>query len=123
MEKSIFNRGTHGARRPSGGGPRGAHTTWWRGWAQAAPPHGVATSATPPTPLRDYKTPLDLKTEGDSTIAPETLQNAAATENPISGPETPFWHPAGTGNWRRSSPSSSPTLLHRPSMLPPSTCE
>ena len=84
MEKSIFKRGTHGTRRPSGGGRRGAHTTWWRGWAQAAPPHGVATSATPPTPLRDYKTPFDLKTEGDSTIAPETLQNAAATENPIS---------------------------------------
>ena len=64
MEKSIFNRGTHGAKRPSGGGPRGAHTTRWRGWAQAAPPHGVATSATPPTPLRDYKTLFDLENRG-----------------------------------------------------------
>jgi hypothetical protein len=27
------------------------------------------------------------------------------------------------GIWRRSSPSSSPTSLHQPSMIPPSMCE
>ena len=37
--------------------------------------------------------------------------------------KSPFWHPAGMGNWRRSSPPSSPTPLHQSSMMPPSMCE
>jgi hypothetical protein len=48
---------------------------------------------------------------------------AATIRNHDSEPETPFWHPAGTGIWRRSSSPSPPTLLHRPSMTPPSMCE
>ena len=123
MENALFHQRNHGARRRDGGGPRGPDTTWWRGWAWPAPPHGVVASAPPPTPLRNYIVPFDLITTGESTIIQKRLQNAAATENPISGPETPFWHPAGMGNWRRSSPSSPPTLLPRPSMFPPSMCE
>jgi hypothetical protein len=48
---------------------------------------------------------------------------AATIKNRDSEPETPFWHPVRTGIWRRSSPSSSPTSLYQPSMIPPSMCE
>jgi hypothetical protein len=47
----------------------------------------------------------------------------ATIRNRDSELETPFWHPAGMGIWRRSSSPSSPTSLHRPSMTPLSMCE
>jgi hypothetical protein len=47
----------------------------------------------------------------------------ATIKNRDSELETPFWHPAGTGIWQRSSPSSSPTSLHQPSMIPLAICE
>src|SRR5215217_4647223 len=52
-----------------------------------------------------------------------TYQTLPPSRNSASGPETWFWHSAGTGNWRGSSPPSQPTPLHRPSMFPPSMCE
>jgi hypothetical protein len=52
---------------------------------------------------------------------------AATIRNRDSEPKTPFWHPAETGIWRRSSSSSSSssssTSLHQPSMTPPSMYE
>jgi hypothetical protein len=65
----------------------------------------------------------DLKTEGVRCFSQIKFRCAATTRNRDSEPETPFWHPAGTGNWRRSSSSSSPTPLHQPSMIPPSMFE
>ena len=123
MPKILFHQKTHGARRRDGGGPRGAHTTWPHGPGQAAPRGGVAASVTPSTSLFAYKMPLDLKTRGGSTFFQREFRYAVTTRFHDSEPETPFWHPAGTGNWRRSSPSSSPSLLHRPSMFPPSMSE
>jgi hypothetical protein len=67
--------------------------------------------------------PSNLKTLGVQRFSQIEFRCAATTRNRDSEPETPFWHPAGTGIWRRSSPSSSPMSLHQPSMIPPSMCE
>src|SRR5215216_4383663 len=39
--KSLFYRGTLGARIRDREGPEGGHTTWWRGPGQATPAGGV----------------------------------------------------------------------------------
>ena len=67
--------------------------------------------------------PSDLKGAGVRRFSQIDFRCAAAIRNRDSEPETPFWHPAGTGIRRRSSSPSPPTLLHRPSMTPPSMCE
>ena len=56
---------------------------------------------TPSASLFAYKLPLDLKTEGSSIVFQKEFRSAAATRNQDSDPETPFWHPAGTGNLER----------------------
>ena len=43
--KILFSQKTKDARRGSGVGPQGTHTTPWRGPLLAAPPGGVATLA------------------------------------------------------------------------------
>jgi hypothetical protein len=65
----------------------------------------------------------DLKTSGVRRFSQIEFRCVATTRNRDSEPETPFWHPAGTGYWRRSSLSSAPKPLHQPSMIPPSMCE
>jgi hypothetical protein len=67
--------------------------------------------------------PSDLEISGVQHFSQIKFHCAATIRNRDLEPETPFWHPAGTGIWRRSSPSSSPTPLHQPSMIPPSMCE
>jgi hypothetical protein len=64
--------------------------------------------------------PDDLKTAGVRRFSRIDFRCAATIRNCDLEPETPFWHPAGTGIWRRSSSPSSPTSLHQPSMTPPS---
>ena len=116
----LFYQKIHGARRGGGDGPRVAQTTWWRG---AAPAYEEGDSGTSLSPPFDYLTLSDLKREGVVHFIQKHHRTPPPSRNLFRGPETPFWHSAGTGNWRRSSPSSSPTLLHRPSMFPPSMCE
>jgi hypothetical protein len=67
--------------------------------------------------------PSDLKTAGVQRFSHIDFRCAATIRNRDSKPETPFWHPAGTGIWRRSLSPSSPMSLHQPSMTPPSMCE
>jgi hypothetical protein len=67
--------------------------------------------------------PSVLKTSGVQHFSHIEFRYAATTRNHDSEPETLFWHPTRTGISRRSSPSSSPTSLHQPSMIPPSMCE
>jgi hypothetical protein len=67
--------------------------------------------------------PSDLKRSGVRRFSQIEFRCTATIRNRDSEPETPFWHPAGMGIWRRSSPSSSPTSVHQPSMIPTSTCE
>jgi hypothetical protein len=68
--------------------------------------------------------PFDLKISGVRRFSQIEFRCAATIRNRISETETPFWHPAGIGIWRRSSlSSSSSTSLHQPSMIPPSMCE
>jgi hypothetical protein len=97
-------------------------------------PHGGAGQARPrqgwcgrPTRRLDpsfrLHIPSDLKTSGVRRFSHIEFRCAATTKNHDSEPETLFWHPVGMGIWRRSSPSSSPTSLHQPSMIPPSMCE
>jgi hypothetical protein len=121
--KFLFYQKTHGARIRDGEEPRGAHTTWWRGPGQAAPGGGVVASAIASTPSFAYILHLTWKHLGVLTFSQIEFRCAATTRNLDSEPETPFWHPAGMGYWRRSSPSSSPMSLHQPSMIPPSMCE
>jgi hypothetical protein len=52
--KFLFYQKTHGARIRDGEGPRGAHTTRWRGPGQAAPGGGVAALAIASTPPSAY---------------------------------------------------------------------
>jgi hypothetical protein len=67
--------------------------------------------------------PSDLKTSGVRRFSQIEFRYATTTKNRDLEPETPFWHPARMGIWRRSSPSSSPTSIHQPSMILPSMCE
>jgi hypothetical protein len=64
--------------------------------------------------------PSDLKGAGVRRFSQIDFRCVTAIRNRNSEPETPFWHPAGTGIWRRSSSPSSPMSLHQPSMTPPS---
>jgi hypothetical protein len=65
----------------------------------------------------------DLKTLGGLMFSQIEFCCAATTRNPDSEPETPFWHTIGTGIWRISLPSISPTHIHQPSMILPSMCD
>lgn len=121
--KCLFFQKTPVARIRDGGEPGAGHTTPRRGLGRATPGHGVVAPGTPSVSLFAYKKPSDLKTSAGSTFCQKEFRSAATTRFHETAPETPFWHPAGMGNWRRSSPSSSPSLLHRPSMFPPSMSE
>ena len=70
----------------------------------------------PSASLFAYKMPLDLKTEGGSTFFQKEFRCAATTRNRDSEPETPFWHPAGTGNLERIIAivitNASPSTIH-----------
>ena len=81
-------------------GPGGAHSV--QAWAHLwTPLGGAATPGTPSASLCAYKLPFDLKTEGGSIVLQKEFRSAAATRNQDLDPETPFRHPAGTGNLER----------------------
>ena len=123
IAKLLFYPKTHGARRRDREGPRGANTMAWHGPGQAAPRPGVAASLSSSHPPFAYILPLHRKHVGVRHFSRKSYVALPPLQTLDRGPETPFWHSAETGNWRISSPSSSPTLLHQPSMLPPSMCE
>src|SRR3954454_24140726 len=88
----------------------------------AAPGWRLAASGTFSASFFAYMTYVTRNTEGVQSFS----QNKSAAPPPetlFRGPGTPFWHPVGTGKRRRSSPSSSPTPLHQPSMIPPAMGE
>jgi hypothetical protein len=119
--KILFHQKTHGTRRRDGEEARGALTHRWRG-----PGHATLAWGGPSHPLglpSRLHIPSDDLILGRQCFSQIDFRCAAAIRNRESEPETPFWHPAETGIWRRSSSPSSPTSLHRPSMTPPSMCE
>jgi hypothetical protein len=123
LAKILFHQKTHGARRRDGGEARGLHTH--RG-AQPSPGRAhLVWERLGRLLILSFclHIPPDLKILGRQRFSQIDFRCAAAIRNRDSEPETPFWHPAGTGIWRRSSSPSSPTFLHRPSMTPPSMCE
>jgi hypothetical protein len=106
-----IERGQEGTRPPGGVG-------------QARPRQGVVWPPQPsPRPLLPPTYTLWPENIGGSAFFQIEFRCAATIRNRDLEPKTPFWHPAGMGIWRRSSPSSSPTSLHQPSMIPPSMCE
>ena len=114
----IFYPKTHGARRRSGEDPRGP--TPGPSAGQARPRLGVVWP--PPSASRPLlRTTCCLRPKnirGFRRFPEKSSASPPPRETPIQPPETPFWHPAATGNWRRSSPSLSPTPLRQPSMIP-----
>ena len=82
--------------------------------------------APPGAPLRRlfaYKSPFDLKTQYQLTKLQKDSRGAATVAKlQFGGQNSLFRHPAGTGNWRRSSPSSPPTPLHQPAMFLKEIC-
>jgi hypothetical protein len=112
--KFLFYQKTHGARRRDGEGLGGRHTPWWRGPGLAAPGCGEATPAASSSPPFHVHIPPDLKLLWVQRFSQIEFRYAATIRNRDSERETPFWHPVGTGIWRRSSSSSSPTSLHQP---------
>jgi hypothetical protein len=104
-----------------------------RGWEAATPPGGAAQAWLRQGVVRPPQSSPQALLLPTYTSRPETIgvrrfsqiefrYATTTTRNHDSEPESPFWHPTGTGIWRRSS-SSSPTSLHQPSMTPPSMCE
>jgi hypothetical protein len=123
LRKIIFHQNTHGARRQEG------EEAWWplthrrRGPGLAAPAMcegGLAALSASPLA---YIYPPNKIISGRRRFSQIDFRCAAAIKNRDSEPETPFWHPVGKGIRRRSSSPLPPTLLHRPSMTPPSICE
>jgi hypothetical protein len=120
--KFLFYQKTHGARRRRRGAGRQAHHQgarhrpghaggWWDHLSRLLEP-----------PFRLH-IPFDQKLSGVWRFSQIEFRCTATIKNRNSEPGTPFWHPAGTGIWRRSSSPSSPTSLHQPSMTSPSMCE
>jgi hypothetical protein len=120
--KILFYQKTHGARIRDEEEPGGHHTTWWGGPGLATPGGGVAAPSISRAPFCLH-IPFDLKLSGVRHFSQIEFCCAATIRNRDSELETPFWHPTGTGIWRRSSSSSSPTSLHQPPMIPASMCE
>jgi hypothetical protein len=85
------------------GATRGSHHLV----AQAKPGHARGWCGRPShrlDPSFRLHIPSDLKTSGVWRFSQIEFRCAATTRNRDSEPETLFWHPAGTGIWRRSSP-------------------
>jgi hypothetical protein len=121
IAKLLFYQKDYGARRGDEEEPRGAHTTWWRRPGRARGWCGRLDHYLEPSFFLHKVS--DLKIEGVWRFSQIEFRWTATTRNRDSEPETPFWHLAGTGNWIRSSPSSSLMPLHQPSMILPSMCE
>ena len=79
QQKSVFHRGTPGARIRDREGMAPSHTTWPRGLGLAALGGGLAAPGTPSASLFAYKLPPDLKTQGGSTFFQKEFRSAATT--------------------------------------------
>ena len=98
----------HRAARPRGG-PRGP-VVW--------PPRPASDAL-----LRTIYRPRPKNARGEVEVARNPPERRHIAKLRLGSQKSPFWHSAGTGNWRRSSPPSPPTPLHQPAMFPPSMCE
>ena len=107
------------SRRPTGGPhPLQARVHPWPRLGGVWP-----SRVAPGPPLRAIYS-LDPKNSGDRRVFPERVPlRRRHPETSNRDQKSLFWHPAGTRNWRRSSPPSPPTPLHQPAMMSPSMCE
>ena len=119
-EKGVLREISHRAMRARGGAIPGAGVGPTHGWA-------LGRGQGPPLPLERHLSPSsgiyappDLKVTPPRPLFSETSWSSAATSKPKFGDQN---HYSGTLPEWRSSPSSPPTPLHQPSMIPPSMCE
>ena len=124
MQKALFSQETNGARRAIEVEARGPHTIGRRG--PGGGPRGQVVW--PPRPASDalLRTTYSFRpknTRGEVEVARNPPERRHIAKLRRGSQKSPFWHSAGTGNWRRSSPPSPPTPLHQPAMFPPSMCE
>ena len=124
MRKVLFFQKIDGARRSKpGGGPRAPHT---RAARPRRGPHGPSVwrpRSAPDALLRTTYCLRPKNARGEVEVARNPPERRHIVKLRLGSQKSPFWHSAGTGNWRRSSPSSPPTPLHQPAMFPPSMCE
>ena len=77
MQKALFSQKTDGARRTSQVEARGPHTIGRRGPGGARAALWCGPLGRPPTPSFGLFIGLDLKTHGEKSKSPETIQYAA----------------------------------------------
>jgi hypothetical protein len=85
MQKVLFSQNIGGARRASQVGARGPHTLGRRGPGGARAALVCGGLGWPPTPSFGLLIAFDLKTHGEKSKSPETLQNAATSRNSVAG--------------------------------------
>ena len=85
MRKVLFYQNTDGARRASREEARGPHTLGRRGPGGGRAALACGPLGRPPTPSFGLLNAFDLKTHGEKSKSPETLQNAATSRNSVSG--------------------------------------
>src|SRR4051812_42789654 len=110
----LFSQETHGARRGGAEDP-GVGQTWpRRGIGLAVLGPCLAASDFTSAPPFAYMMLMMGNLRGVQSFTRKKSAPLPPRETLFRGPDAPFWHPVGTGIWRRSSPSSSPTPLHQP---------
>ena len=119
----IFVEDPRSQKGSCGGQPQPPDATWPRlraGRAWGPPGQVVARLVTPLSPIYLVR----VKTSEPPIVLPKKIQSTAATSKPILGTRSSCSGTlSGWGLKGRSSPSPSPSPLHRPSMFPPSMCE
>ena len=85
MQKALFSQNTDGARRTSKVEARGPHTIRRRGLGGGRAALWCGPLGRPPTPSFGLYIAFDLKTHGEKSKSPESLQNAATSRNSVSG--------------------------------------
>ncbi|KAK1608644.1 hypothetical protein QYE76_032317 [Lolium multiflorum] len=83
LQMALFYQNIDGARRAKEVEARGPHTTWRRGPGGPARPCGGPLGR-PPTPPFGLLIGFDLKTHGEKSTSPETLQRATS-RNSVAG--------------------------------------
>ena len=85
MQKALFYQNIDGARRAKEVEARGPHTIRRRGPGGARAALWCGPLGWPPTPPFGLLIGFDLKTHGEKSKSPETLQRAATSRNSVSG--------------------------------------
>src|SRR3954447_11490155 len=117
IPKVLFSQETQGARRGGAEDPGVGQTGPRRGPGLAASGPCLAASDFASVPPFTYMMLLTGNLRGVRSFTRKKSAPPPPRETLFRRPKALFWHPAGMGIGRRSSPSSSPTPLHQPSII------